>query len=116
LAWLLFCAFCAFLRRDLEDCESMDTYLVCYDISDPKRLRKVAQACEDFGARRQFSVFICRLTATDVVRLKSRLHNVIDLAQDQVFFQPLCDRCAGRIEALGRPVEAHDARDIVIVT
>ena len=44
----------------------MDTYLVCYDISDPKRLRKVAQTCEDFGVRRQFSVFLCRLTATDL--------------------------------------------------
>ena len=25
----------------------MDSYLVCYDISDPKRLRKVAAACEE---------------------------------------------------------------------
>jgi hypothetical protein len=24
-------------------------------------------------------------------------------------------RCAGQIEALGRPVEPHDARDVVIV-
>ncbi len=29
----------------------MDSYLVCYDISNPKRLRKVAHACEDFGYR-----------------------------------------------------------------
>ena len=28
---------------------SMDTYLVAYDICDPKRLRKVAHTCEDFG-------------------------------------------------------------------
>ena len=25
----------------------MDSYLVCYDIADPKRLRKVATACAD---------------------------------------------------------------------
>src|SRR5207245_1853250 len=31
----------------------MDTYLVSYDIADPKRLRKVATACEDFGVRKQ---------------------------------------------------------------
>ncbi len=30
---------------------AMDSYLVCYDISNPKRLRKVAHACEDFGYR-----------------------------------------------------------------
>ena len=35
----------------------MDTHLVAYDIADPRRLRKVARACEDLGLRRQFSVF-----------------------------------------------------------
>ena len=48
----------------------MDSYLVCYDISDPKRLRKVASACEDFGYRKQLSVFFCRVSATELVRLR----------------------------------------------
>ena len=94
----------------------MDTYLVAYDISNPKRLRKVASTCEDFGLRRQFSVFVCRLTATDLVRLKSRLYEIIDLDMDQVIFVPLCARCSGQIEALGRPIEPPDARDVVIVS
>ena len=34
----------------------MLSYLVCYDISNPKRLRKVAKICEDFGYRRHLSV------------------------------------------------------------
>ena len=67
----------------------MDTYLVAYDIAAPKRLRKVARACEDFGLRRQFSVFLCRLSPTDLVRLRSRLYDVIDLDKDQVLFVPL---------------------------
>ncbi len=94
----------------------MDTYLVAYDISDPKRLRRVARTCEDFGLRRQFSVFFCRLAALDLVKLKSRLYDVINLDQDQVLFVPICARCAAEIETLGRPIEAHDARDVVIVT
>jgi CRISPR-associated protein Cas2 len=94
----------------------MDTYLVAYDICHPKRLRKVAQTCEDFGFRRQYSVFLCRLGAADLVRLKSRLYDIIDLQVDQVLFMPLCNRCAAAIEALGRPIEAHDAKDVVIVT
>jgi CRISPR-associated protein Cas2 len=94
----------------------MDTYLVAYDIANPKRLRKVARTCEDFGLRRQFSVFLCRLTAADLVRLKSRLYDIINLDQDQVLFIPLCKRCADQIEALGRPIERHDARDVVIVS
>ncbi len=94
----------------------MDTYLVAYDIADAKRLRKVARACEDFGLRRQFSVFFCRLSTTDLIRLRSRLYDVIDLDKDQVLFVPLCKRCAGLVEALGRPIEPHDARDAVIVS
>lgn len=93
----------------------MDTYLVAYDICDAKRLRKVAKTCEDFGFRRQYSVFLCRLTAVDLVRLRGRLYDIIDLAVDQVLFIPLCGRCAGGIESLGRPVEKHDVRDVVII-
>ncbi len=94
----------------------MDSYLVCYDISDPKRLRKVAQTCEDFGYRRQLSVFLCRLSATDFVRLRTRLYDLIELGEDQVLFIPLCGKCVGQIEAIGRPTEAAEAKDVVIVT
>jgi CRISPR-associated protein Cas2 len=94
----------------------MDSWLVAYDISDPKRLRKVAQACEDFGYRKQLSVFLCRLSATDFVRLRTRLYDLVKLDEDQVLFIPLCGKCVNQIEALGRPTDAHDARDVVIVT
>ena len=93
----------------------MDSYLVCYDISDPKRLRKVATACEDYGVRKQYSVFLCRLSATDFVRLRSRLYDLIDLQADQVLFVPLCARCVLQFDVLGRPMEAVEARDVVIV-
>jgi CRISPR-associated protein Cas2 len=93
----------------------MDSYIVSYDISNPKRLRKVATACEDFGVRKQFSVFLCRLSTTDFVRLRSRLYDLINLEQDQVLFIPLCGKCVQQIEALGRPTEAADARDVVVV-
>jgi len=94
----------------------MDSYIVAYDISNPKRLRKVARVCEDFGYRKQFSVFLCRLSATDFVRLRSRLYDVLHLEEDQVLFIPLCAKCVNAIESLGRATEAADARDVVIVT
>ena len=93
----------------------MESVLVCYDISNPKRLRKVARTCEDFGYRKQYSVFLVRVSATDFVRLRSRLYDIIDLHEDQVLFIPLCSRCGEGMEALGRPVERCDARDTVIV-
>jgi CRISPR-associated protein Cas2 len=94
----------------------MESWIVAYDISDEKRLRKVARCCEDFGTRKQYSVFLVRVTATDFVRLRSRLYDLIDLEQDQVLFIPLCGKCVREIEALGRPTEAADAFDVVIVS
>ena len=93
----------------------MDSYLVAYDISDRKRLRKVATVCEDFGYRKQYSVFLCRVSATDLVRLRTRLYDIINLAEDQVLFIPMCAKCVNGIEALGRPTEAADAKDVVVV-
>jgi CRISPR-associated protein Cas2 len=93
----------------------LDSYIVAYDISDPKRLRKVAAACEDFGYRKQYSVFLCRLSATEFVRLRCRLYDLINLQEDQVLFIPLCGKCVNAIEALGRPTEAADAKDVVVV-
>ncbi len=100
----------------------MDSWIVAYDISQhdgkagAKRLRKVATCCEDYGVRKQYSVFLCRLSATDYVRLRARLYELIDLKMDQVLFIPLCGKCVQEIEALGRPTEPVDARDVVIVT
>ncbi len=94
----------------------MQSWLVCYDISNPKRLRKVARACEDYGYRRQLSVFLCRVSATEFVRLRNRLYDVIDLKEDQVLFIPLCPRCADGMEAMGRPTDAAAAKDVVLVT
>jgi len=72
----------------------METWIVAYDISDPKRLRQVAKCCEDFGYRKQKSVFLCRVSATDIVKLRSRLYDIIELSQDQVLSVPLCGKCS----------------------
>jgi hypothetical protein len=36
-------------------------HLVAYDISDPKRLSRVARVCKDYGIRVEYSVFECDL-------------------------------------------------------
>lgn len=91
------------------------SYLVCYDIADPKRLRKVARACEDFGYRKQLSVFLCRLSATDMVRLRNRLYDLISLESDQVLLIPLCAGCVDKMTALGRPTDLPASKDTVLV-
>ena len=45
--------------------------VVCYDVAvdqgGPKRLRRIAEACKDYGVRVQYSVFECRLEDKDWV-------------------------------------------------
>jgi CRISPR-associated protein Cas2 len=93
----------------------MESWLVCYDISDPKRLRQVATTCEDFGTRYQYSVFLCRLSRTQFERLRGRLYELIDKEADQVLFLPVCNKCVSKMESMGRPMAAVDARDVVVV-
>ena len=47
-------------------------YLVCYDIRDPKRLRRVNKVIKGYGESWQYSVFFCvlaRLTACGCRRI-----------------------------------------------
>jgi CRISPR-associated protein Cas2 len=93
----------------------MESWLVCYDISDPKRLRRVATACEDYGVRKQYSVFLCRLSKAQFERLRARLYDLIHHGEDQVLFLPVCGKCVVKMESMGRPMEPVDARDVVVV-
>lgn len=88
------------------------SYLVCYDISDDKRLRRVFRIMRDWGDHLQYSVFECHLTRADLVQLKAELSEVIHHAEDQVLFVNL-GPAEGRgdrvITALGRPYSSIDS-------
>ena len=49
------------------------SYLVCYDIADDKRLRRVFKTMRGWGDHLQFSVFEYQLTAADFVKLRADL-------------------------------------------
>ncbi len=94
-----------------------NSYLVCYDICDEKRLRRVFKVMRDYGDHLQYSVFECALTARDLVRLKDELSRIIHHAEDQVLFVDL-GPAEGRgdrvITALGKPYTSVDAPCIVV--
>ena len=93
------------------------SYLVCYDISDDKRLRRVFRIMRAYGDHLQFSVFECQLRLIDLVQLKVELGGVIHHDEDQVLFVDLGPAEGRRervITALGRPYTPLDAPCIVI--
>jgi len=58
--------------------------IIAYDVSDPKRLHRVAQTCEDYGTRVQYSVFECYLDEEQFARLWNKLISLIDPTQDRL--------------------------------
>jgi CRISPR-associated protein Cas2 len=94
-----------------------NSYLVCYDISDEKRLRKVFSTMRGYGDHLQFSIFECQLTAIDLARCRAELAGLINHNEDQVLFVNL-GPAEGRgdrvITALGRPYTNVDAPCIVV--
>nr|MBA2436368.1 CRISPR-associated endonuclease Cas2 [Chthoniobacterales bacterium] len=54
------------------------TYLVCYDISNDKRLRKVFKTCRNYGDHLQYSVFECDLNGSEIVKLEHELNEIIN--------------------------------------
>jgi CRISPR-associated protein Cas2 len=93
------------------------TYIVCYDIADPKRLRNVFKKMRAWGDHLQFSVFECQLRPVDLVRLRAELAEIINHDKDQVLFVDL-GPTEGRgdrvITALGKPYVHIDAPLIVV--
>ncbi len=84
---------------------STRTTVVAYDISDPKRLKKVADIMEGFGYRIQYSVFLCALSPTEVQKLKLTLSKVINNANDQCLVIDLGpEDSKNSIEAVGKPL------------
>ena len=57
--------------------------LVCYDISNEKRLRKVERITEGYGYRLQESVFFCRPSHLLKAQLIQSISNVINTEEDQ---------------------------------
>ncbi len=88
------------------------TYLVCYDITDDKRLRRVFKTCKNFGDHLQYSVFECDLNEAEKVKLERVLGELIKHDEDQVLFVSL-GPAQGRgdrvITALGLPYTRLDA-------
>jgi CRISPR-associated protein Cas2 len=93
------------------------TYIVCYDIADPKRLRRVFKVCKDFGQHLQFSVFECDLTASEKLVFEEKLLAEINREEDQVLFicfGPAEQRSQREITALGLPYIKVDTSCFVV--
>ena len=85
---------------------SCHCYVVTYDISSPKRWRRVFAAMHGYGEHVQLSVFRCDLTPMQHVRLRNCLDGLIHHHEDQVLIVdlgPSTPAVVAGIEVIGRP-------------
>lgn len=92
-------------------------YLVAYDISDDRRRARVATCLQAYGDRVQYSVFVVDIRPARLVRLRTKLEQLIDVKADSVL---LCDLGllgsidARRFEFLGYSAEITPRGPIVV--
>ena len=86
--------------------------LITYDVSTVekagvRRLRRVAQACEDYGTRVQKSVFECQVGKLEWVVLRDRLLNEINATEDSLRFYFIDQNGVRRTEhhGLNKPLD-----------
>ncbi len=76
-------------------------YLICYDITDPRRLKRTAKILESYGIRVQYSFFELSISSEKLEILISAIKQEIDLEQDKLYLYPICDGCKKRIQIEG---------------
>lgn len=92
-------------------------YLVSYDISDEKRLRKVFKKMKGFGLHLQYSVFECDLSEKELAILKEAINPLINHDDDQVLIVdlgPEDGRGSSCISSLGIPYKVRERKAIVV--
>ena len=95
----------------------LSVYLVCYDIRDPKRLRRVFKVMRGFGDHLQLSVFRCELSETNKVRMLMALQPVLKKDEDQVLvfrLGPLDGTYTVQVDYIGVPYVPGEHEAIVV--
>lgn len=93
------------------------TFVVSYDISCPKRLRRVYRLMRGWGDHIQLSVFRCELNPRELVELRSGLADLIHAGEDQVLFidvGPVEGRGGTSIRAIGKVYAAPERQAIIV--
>ena len=87
--------------------------IVAYDITENRRLRKIAKICEDYGVRVQYSVFECRLEADRFDQFWADLLDTIDSDTDRIVAYKVCTACAKDIRDAG--IQTHQEKVVAYV-
>lgn len=93
-------------------------YLVAYDVSEDKRLRRTYRKMRGFGDPLQYSVFQCNLSDVERMKMVEAISAIIKHDEDRVMIVdvgPVEGRARMAFDYIGVLPEEESARDAVIV-
>ena len=91
-------------------------YIIVYDISDPKRWRRIFNLMKGYGVWLQLSVFQCRLSQRRQAELIGRIREIVDHGEDHV----LCFDLGGSehpektVISIGRPFQPVRKEPVIV--
>lgn len=79
-------------------------YVISYDISEPKRWRRVFRIMKGYGAWLQLSVFQCRLTKIRMLQLEAALGEAMNQREDHVLILDIgpAENVTPNVRSLGK--------------
>ena len=92
--------------------------LICYDICDAKRLRKVHKVMKGAGDSVQYSVFLCELSVMEKQDLLSELWDLVNPDVDRILIAnlgPLNRRNDEVVEYWGNPREQPEFTNPIVL-
>jgi len=95
----------------------MKSYIVSYDIMDPKRLHTVHKTMKGFGDPIHYSVFRCNLTDKGKVELMAALTDIVKHNEDRIMIVdlgPLDGRVEDRIDFIGLHPPEMERKSIIV--
>lgn len=91
-------------------------YVICYDVRNPRRWRRLFKTMHGFGEWLQLSVFQCRLDRLRYIEMEAAISAVIRHGEDHVLIMDLgaAEQVSPAVRSLGKPFEPL-RREAVIV-
>lgn len=88
--------------------------LVTYDITDPKRLRRIHKFLKEFGINTQKSVFECDIDEIALKRIRQYCKDNLDLTSDAVRIYKICSHCMKKVIISGMGIKITELDYAVI--
>ncbi|HED14903.1 MAG TPA: CRISPR-associated endonuclease Cas2 [Gammaproteobacteria bacterium] len=91
-------------------------YIITYDISDPKRWRRVFRLMKGYGEWLQLSVFQCRMSRKRHAELVALLDGIVHHKDDHILLMDvgLADKVTPRITSLGKSFDLVIREPIIV--